>query len=382
MLNEATGLQKRMTIMLISLAILFGLIFAWKGFGKFMGARFMAKMKNPPVTVSTIKTVSLPWQSNLKSVGSLRAIKGVSVTTSLAGMVQKIYFTPGEVVTEGTVLVQLNADAEIGQLHALQAQTELAKVTYNRDKAQYAIKAVSKQQLDTDFWNVKNLQGQTDSEAATVQKKTIRAPFSGRLGISQVNPGQYLNVGDPVTSLQMLDPIYVDFYLPQQSISKLKVGQEVSLQADSLKNKRLKGKITTIQPNVDINTRNIQVEATLPNPQSLLTPGMYAQVVVTVGEPTKFLTLPQTAITFNPYGEVVFIVSEGKDKDGKAETTVKQRFVTTGDTRGDQIQILSGLKEGDVVVSSGQLKLQNGSRIIINNKVQPSNNPDPALSNK
>lgn len=379
---EENKMKKPMVVMLVFLCILFGGIFGYKGFQGFMMNRFMAQMGAPAVTVSTMSITYSPWQTQLKSVGSLRAIMGVNVTTSLAGTVQSIYFTPGATVQQGTILVQLNADTEVGELHALEAQTQLAKITLDRDKAQFAVKAVSKQQVDSDLWNWKKLQGQTASQAATVAKKTIRAPFSGRLGISQVNPGQYLNVGDTVTSLQTLDPIYIDFFLPQQSIAQLKLGQPVVVQSDSFEGTNFPGKITTIQPNVDTNTRNIEVEATLANTKYELAPGMFAKVEVTVGTPERFLTLPQSAITFNPYGDIVFIVKEGKDKDGKPDYTVNQRFITTGETRGDQIQILSGLKDGDVVVSSGQLKLQNGSRIIINNKVQPANNPAPNLVNK
>ncbi len=380
--NEG-GMKKRMIIMLIFVAVLFGGIFSWKAFQIFLIMHKMSTMEEPAVTVSTMKVSYGTWQSTLKSVGSLRAIKGVNVTTSLAGMVQQIYFTPGATVKQGTILVQLNAETQIGQLRSLEAQTELARITYNRDKAQFAINAVSKQQLDSDWWNMKNLQGQTASQAGTVEKLTIRAPFSGRLGISQVNPGQYLNPGDTVTSLQTLDPIYIDFYLPQQAISQLKLGQKVTITSDTWPGKTFAGKITTLQPDVDTNTRNIQVEATLPNPTLELTPGMFANVVVTSGQPDRYLTLPQSAVTFNPYGDIVFIVvDKGKDKHGKQNLRVLQRFVTIGDTRGDQIQILKGLKEGDEIVTSGQLKLQNDSRITVNNTVQPSNNPDPQVKNR
>lgn len=384
-MTEETQQQKSsrpMVIMLIMLGVLFGGIFAYKGFQTFMMKRFMATMEEPPVTVSTAKISTSPWITTLKAVGSLRAITGVSVTTSLAGMVKKIYFNPGSTVQQGTVLVQLNADTEIGTLRSLQAQVELAKITYNRDKAQFAVNAVSKQQVDTDLWNLRNLQGQTASQTGTVEKKTIRAPFSGRLGISQVNPGQYLNVGDPVTSLQTLNPIYIDFFLPQQSIADLDLGQSVTVQSDSYPDKTFTGKVTTIQPNVSTNTRNVEVEATISNPQFELAPGMFASAVVTIGSPQDFLTLPQSAITFNPYGDIVFIVHETKDKDDKSVLRVKQQFVTTGETRGDQIQILKGLKAGDVIVTSGQLKLQNDSKVIINNNVQPSDNPDPDVINK
>lgn len=376
-------MKKPMMIMLIILAILFGGVFGWKFIMGIMTKRYMAKMGAPAVTVSTMKVPATTWDSTIKGVGSLRAIVGVNVTTELAGMVQTIYFTPGVNVTEGTLLVQLNADAEIGQLHALQAQTELAKITYERDKSQYAVHAISKQQLDSDLWNLKNLQGQTAEQAATVAKKSLRAPFTGRLGISEVNPGQYLNVGDKVTSLQTLDPIYIDFYLPQQALSQLEVGQVVKVTTDSYKGKEFHGKITTIQPNVETSTRNIQVEATLENGEMELAPGMYASVTVTTGAPKSFLTLPQSAITFNPYGDIVYIVQDnGKDEKNQPKLTAKQVFVTTGETRGDQIQVLKGLKAGDEIVTSGQLKLKNNSPITINNSVQPSDNPAPQLVDK
>lgn len=379
---DAKTMKKPMMIMLVLLGILFGGIFGYKAFMSFMGMRYMAKMGAPVVTVSTMKVTYSPWQKTLKAVGSLRAIMGVNVTTSLPGLVKYIYFTPGATVQQGTVLVQLNADTEIGQLHSLEAQTELAKITYKRDKAQYAVRAISKQQLDSDLWNLKNLQGQTTAQAATTAKMTIRAPFTGRLGISQVNLGQYLNVGDTVTSLQTLDPIYIDFYLPQQEIAQLELGQSVAVESDSFPGKKFIGKITTLQPNIDTNTRNIEVEATVQNNKFELAPGMFASAVVTVGHPQRFLTLPQSAITFNPYGDIVFVVKHSTDKNGNPDLTVKQRFITTGETRGDQIQVLHGLKDGDEIVSSGQLKLQNDSRIIVNNKVQPLNNPAPNVVNR
>lgn len=373
-------MKKRMMIMLTIVGILFGGIFIWKAFSAFMMTRYFATMKAPAMTVSTTTVKKQPWQKEVKSVGSLRAIVGVNVTTELAGMVQKIFFTPGAVVREGDTLVQLNADAEIGQLRSLEAQTELAKITYNRDKLQYKINAISKQTLDSDEWNLKNLQGQTAQQAATVAKKTIRAPFAGRLGISSVNPGQYLNVGDKVTTLQTLNPILIDFYLPQQALAKLHVGQAVDVTSDTYPTIHFKGAVTTIEPLVDTSTRNVLVEASLDNPKMQLSPGMFATVEVTTGEPENYLTLPQSAITFNPYGDIAYVVKEtGEDSSAHI---AKQVFVTTGETRGNQVQILSGLKEGDVVVTSGQLKLKNNSPVKINNEIQPSDSPDPVLASK
>ena len=377
--------RKVMIRMLVIVGILFGIIFLYKGFVSFMTKRFFAS-QSPVETVSTTQAEYTTWKQILKATGSIRAIKGVNVTTELAGMVKTIYFTPGATVQQGTVLVQLNADSDVAQLLALQATAELARITYERDKAQYSFKAVSKQTLDADFQNLKNALAQVAQQAATVEKKTIRAPFTGRLGISAVNPGQYLNPGDKVVTLQTLDPIYVDFYLPQQALAKLQMGQEVAVTTDTFPHQVFKGKITTIDPAVDTTTRNVEVEATLANPKYLLTPGMFAATEVDTGAPKRYLTLPQAAISYNPYGNIVYIVHKGgKDKNGKEDKNrlfVKQAFVVTGQTRGDQVAVLEGIKEHDVIVTSGQLKLKNGSAVTINNKVQPSNSPAPDVQNE
>jgi len=380
---QVNGVKKPMIIMLIILGILFGGIVAYKVFSNIMMKRYFATMENPVVTVSTMKVAYAHWEPKLKAVGSLRATLGVNVTAQLGGMIQTIYFTPGALVTEGTVLVQQNADPNIAQLHALQANAKLAEITYERDKAQYKIKAISKQQLDSDKQNLESLTAQVAQQAAIVDQLTIKAPFSGRLGISNVNPGQYLNPGDKVVTLQRLDPIYADFNAPQQVISRLKVGQEVTLHSDAFSHHSFKGKITTIDPVINQNTRNVAVEATIENPNDQLTPGMFVTVEVVTGEPKSYLTIPQAAMSFNPYGDIIYIVTEqGKDKDGNPKLIANQVFVTAGDMRGDQIAILKGLKEGDVIVTSGQLKLKNGSQVKINNSIQPANNPDPKVSNE
>lgn len=365
--------------MLICVGILFGLIFGWKGISSILMKRYLSSQQQPAVTVSTMTVGSSSWQPKLKSVGSIRAQVGVNVTTELAGMVQTIHFTPGAEVTKGDLLVQLNAGTELGVLHALQAQVGLAKVTFQRDKAQFNVRAVSKQTVDTDEWNLKNLQAQVEQQEATVAKKTICAPFSGRLGINNINPGQYLNVGETITTLQALDPVYVDFYLPQQELSKLKLLQPVSVVVDTFPNKTFKGEISTIQPAVDPGTRNVLVEATVPNSKFELKPGMFAQVEVDSEKPQSYLTVPQSAISFNPYGDIVFLVKDSGKKDNKNQSVliVNQIFVTVGDSRGDQIAIIKGLKPGDVIVTSGQLKLKNNSIITINNTVMPSNDEAP-----
>jgi membrane fusion protein (multidrug efflux system) len=371
---------KVMLTMLISLAILFSLIFGIKACNAHQSAKELAANSNPPVSVSAMKVRYQEWLPQIKAVGSLRAVLGVNVTTELAGLVSTIYFKPGAVVNQGDLLVELNTSSDVALLHSLEAIAELAAITYNRDKAQYAVQAVSKQTLDTDYGTLKSDLAQVEQQKAIVNKKIIRAPFAGVLGISQVYPGQYLNVGNSVVTLQSLDPIWVDFFLPQQNLSRLAVGQEVTLVSDAHPGHSYAGRVSTINPLVDTNTRNVVVEATIRNPQRELFPGMYVTVELTAGELQKYLTLPQTAVSFNPYGELVFILKQtSKNKQGKPVYSAFQQFVKTGDVRGTQIAILSGIKEGDLVVTAGQLKLKNNSLVVINNSIVPVDLPAPVV---
>lgn len=376
--------KKASITMLVILAVLFAIIFIYKAIGGYFAGKAMAANASAPITVSVTKVQYQQWQPHLEAVGSLRAVQGVNVTTELAGLVRTIYFDPGIIVKKGDLLVELNIDTDVAQLHSLQAQADLAAINYRRDQAQYAITAISKAVLDTSLATLQSNQAQVEQQTATIAKKLIRAPFSGRLGVSAVNPGQYLNPGDTVVNLQALDPIYVDFYLPQQMLAKIAIGQQVRLTSDTYPNKIFVGRITTIEPLVDVATRNVKVEATLANPDFKLYPGMFAIVNVLAGQPEKYLTLPQSAVAFNPYGEIVYIVQrnkpQGKDTSSKqSELTVRQSFVTVGETRGDQIVILKGLKEGDEVVTAGQLKLRNGSKIVINNQITPGSSAHPVL---
>ena len=271
-------MKKRMSIMLIALGVLFGCLILYKLLIGFIIKRSIAQNRYPTITVSAITVKESPWQETIKQAGSLRAIRGVNVTTSLAGMVKAIYFTPGTDVKQGDLLVQLNADAEMGQLESLEAQAANAKLIYERDKKQFEIQAVSKQTVETDLQNYKNFLGQVAEQKAIVDKKSIEAPFSGRVGINLVNPGQYLNPGDAVTSLQALDPIYADFYVPQQEIHKIKLREKVIITSDAFPGKQFQGMITARNPAIDVDTRNIQVEATLANPTLELIPGAFVNV--------------------------------------------------------------------------------------------------------
>lgn len=370
---DERNIRKPMTIMLTVVGILFGSIFAFQIFKAKMIKKYLSKNSEQTVTVSATKATTQPWQPIITATGSVRAKLGVDVTTELAGMVREIYFKPGDKVEKGTPLVKLNDNTDIAQLKIYQAAAELAKITYDRDKAQFDIKAVSQATLDADTSNLKSQIAQVAMQNATIAKKNIQAPFSGRLGICLVYPGQYLNPGDKIVTLQQLDPIYIDFYLPQQEISKIKVGQTIKLTTDSYPNDKFIGKITTIDPMVESSTRNVRIEATLSNPKELLLPGMFGYVEIDTGKINNYITIPQNAISFNSYGEVVYLVKEsGKDKKGQPTYIAKQSFIEVGDTRDNEIAVLKGITDGEQIVTSGQLKLKNGSPIVIKNDIIPA----------
>ncbi len=370
-------MTKRMLIMLGCILVLVAAL----AFGFYLHIqKLIASAPKPgPQTVSTIEIKTLEWRPQLKAVGNLSPVKGVEISSEISGLVREVLFHSGDVVTQGAALIQLNADAEMAQFKSAEASAELAEVVYQRDKAQFAAQAISQAQLDFDAADLKMKKAQMALQKANLEKKTIRAPFSGKLGITSVVPGQYLNPGDKIVTLQSLNPIFVDFYQPQQKVSLLKLGQSVDMSIDAFPGQVHKGKISTLNPKVDSASRNIQIQATFNNPKLELLPGMFANVQVNIGDVQKHLTLPQTAVTFNPYGSTVFVVQDD-DKpgaDGKVQKVAQQVFVTTGETRGDQIAILKGLKEGQVVVTSGQLKLKNGTPVVVDNSVTPGNNPNP-----
>ncbi len=372
-------LQRRMIIMLCGVFLLLGLIFAFNQFKTFMIKHFISGMGLPPATVSTKVIAAEPWQPKLTSVGNIRAFRGVDLSTEIGGLVLTVPIKSGIDVKEGDLLIKLNDASDVAQLNSLRAMADLAKVINERDKQQLAIQAISKNVFDTSTADAKSKQAQVEAQIALVAKKNLKAPFSGRIGIVSINPGQFVNPGDKLLTLQTLDPIFVDFNLPQSNAEQIQVGQEIVVTTDAFKDASFTGKITAVSPKVDTNTRNIQVEAQIANPDKKVLPGMFANVNIKLGDEVKLLTLPQTAVTYNPYGSTVFIAKPTgkKDKQGNPALEAQQVFVTTGAARGDQVSILKGLDEGATVVTSGQLKIKNGTPLIINNKVQPSNSPDP-----
>jgi membrane fusion protein (multidrug efflux system) len=331
----------------------------------------------PPATVATAVAKFEDWQPNIQVVGSLKPVRGADLSVEVAGIVDQVNFDSGGDVAAGAQIMKLIDADDVAKLHTLEATRDLWLANYARDQAQLQRQLISQAQFDITSSNLKSLEAQIAEQQAIIAKKTLRAPFAGHLGIRAVNEGQFVNPGTVMVTLQALDPIFLDFTLPQQQLQQIKVGQSITTKVDAYPNVGFPGRISTIDPKVDPGTRNVSVRASLPNPDRKLLPGMFATAQITTGQMQRYITLPQTAITFNPYGNIVYVVKQGKDPAGKDALIAQQTVVTTGATRGDQIAILSGLKEGDVVVSAGQAKLQNGAPLLVNNAVQPSNEPNP-----
>ncbi len=390
--------MKRWLVMIglvVALVVVIGGIWGFKTWK--MVAAYKA-MGVPKQTVSTVRAEYQEWRPQISAIGSLHAARGSDLSAEIAGTVDKIHFESGADVKAGTLLVELRAGDDIGRLESLRANAQLAKLNYERAKAQLEAQAVSKAEVDAQEANFKSLNAQVLEQQAVVDKKRIRAPFAGHLGIRAVDPGQYVAAGDKLVTLQTLDPIFVDFYLPQQDLSSIRIGQKVGAVSDTYSDLTFSGVITAIDPKVDVATRNVQIRATLQNPKRKLLPGMFVNVSVDSGKAEKHLTLPNTAISYNPYGSTVFVLQRAQPKAANDDTkttaaktqpektstektdgdlVAQQIFVTTGPTRGDQIAILSGLKPGDTVVTSGQLKLKNGTAVVVNNNFVPTNDADP-----
>jgi membrane fusion protein (multidrug efflux system) len=329
-------------------------------------------------TVATVKATMQDWQPALSATGTLRASDGAELSAEVSGIVGELHFTSGQDVDAGTLLLRLRPNDDEAKLQQLQATADLDQITYDRDQRQLRAQGVSQATVDTDAGTLKNARAQVAAQQALMAEKFVRAPFAGRLGIRLVDLGQYLSAGTTVVTLQALDPIFADFYLPQQALADIKVGQAVTVQADTYPGRSFPGNIEAINPKVDTSSRMVQVRASLKNGDHALLPGMYVTVSVDAGAPRKLVTLPQTAITYNSYGSLVYkVVPDGTDANGKAKLKVEQVFVTTGATRGDQVAILKGVADGEEVVGAGQLKLHNNMGILVNNSVLPSDSPNP-----
>jgi len=396
---------RRMIIMIVAVLVLIGII---AGIKVLMIMKMLAGMKPPPpAVVTTAKTSYQEWQPELRAVGTLRAARGSDLALEVAGLVGRVNVRSGEDVKAGQLLLELVTTDEVANLHQLEAQTALSQLTYERAQRQIAVHVIAQADYDNAAADLKVKQAAVAQQQAIISKKQLRAPFAGRAGIVTITPGTYLNSGTVIVTLQQLDPEYVDFFVPQKSLGQVEVGRGANLTLDAFPGKTFRGTVNAVNPRVDTNTRNVEVEARVPNPDRVLSPGMFVNVAIESGSQQRYLTLPQTAIVYNPYGETVYVVrnksqfdadqaaaaaSEADPVDKPAAPkkaskgppalppdtrVVEQTFVTTGPTRGDQVAVLSGLEAGVEVVTSGQIKLKNGAPVHIDNSVKPADNPNP-----
>lgn len=371
---------KPIVIMAIAVAVVLGAVFGWQRFVAGFGKQFMAAAASAPQTVSTTVAAAAEWQPYYQSTGTARAVRGADLSSQASGVVEQIAFDSGNEVPAGKVLLRLNPNDDYAKLQQLQAAAELADQTLKRDQEQFAAQAVSQAAVDTDLSTQKSAHAQVVAQQALIDEKIVKAPFAGRLGIRQVDLGQYLTAGTAIVTLQALDPILIDFYLPQQALSQVKIGQPVTAMIDTYPGQTFKGMVESVNSKVDAASRNVQVRASLPNADRRLVPGMFASVHIEYGDKRNPITLPQTAVTYNPYGDTVYVVEQnGVDEKGHPRLQVQQRFVKLGATRGDQIAVESGIKPGEVIVTAGQIKLRNGVPVAVNNDVLPANavNPNP-----
>ena len=368
--------------MLLMLAVM-AVIIGGLGFVKFQQIQTAiaegASFQPPPEAVTTIVAEQTEWPDTLNAIGSVAAVQGVDVSADLAGTVDRITFDSGKAVRQGEALVQLDTRQERAQLAAAEAQRELAQLNFARMQGLLKENVISRAEYDIATADNKQTEARVGETRAAIERKTIRAPFSGILGIRQVNLGQYLSSGDPIVQLQSLNPIYVNFGVPQQATADMRMGRNVRITSDDLGEAAFQGRITAIDSIVNPQTRNIQVQATLSNPEGKLRPGMFVQAEVGLGGGRSVVALPATSISYAPYGDSVFIVDNNvKGPNGGTYKGVRQQFVKLDGARGDQVGVVSGVKPGDEVVTSGVFKLRNGAAVHVNNKVQPANDPSPS----
>ena len=375
-------MKKRILLSLLGLLLVITLLAGTKGLQIFKMVSTGKSFTPPPETVTTAQARPESWEISLDAVGSLEAVQGVTVAAELPGKVTRLDFTPGARIQAGSLLLQQDISSEEAQLQAVEAQAALAKVNFERLRLLIETNAVSQAAYDDGEAKHKEALAQADTIRATIAKKTIRAPFSGRLGIRLVNLGQSLKEGEPIVSLQALDPIFINFTLPQQELARIQPGFAVRITSDALPGQIVTGRITAINPQADSATRNVRVQATAANKDERLHPGMFATVAVVLPGKKQVLALPATAVLPAPYGDSVFVLEERKDeKTGKSGLAVRQQFVRLGERRGDFVAVTSGLEAQTTVVSSGVFKLRNGQAVVIDNTLNPKFSLDPKPDN-
>jgi membrane fusion protein, multidrug efflux system len=373
-------MAKRMIVMLAVTAMFVAAL----GFVKFRQIQTAiaqgASFQPPPEAVTTIVTRQEAWPATVNAIGTVAAVQGVAVSADLPGTVERIAFDSGKWVREGEVLALLDTRQEQAQLAAAEAQRELARLNFERMQGLLNERVISQAEFDRAVTDQRQTDARVGEIRAVIERKTIRAPFAGLLGLRHVNLGQYLSAGDALASLQSLNPIYVNFGVPQQAAPEMRVGRAVRVSGDNLAG-ALAGRVTALDAVVDPSTRNVQVQATFANADGRLRPGMFVQTEIVLGQSRAIVSLPASAISYAPYGDSVYVVADLKDPKGQTYRGVRQQFVTLGATRGDQIAVVSGVNAGDEVVTSGVFKLRNGAAVLVNNKVRPANDPKPKPEN-
>lgn len=359
-------MKKRMVIAVIALVVVFGAIFGWVAVKGYFTGQYFANFQPPPVTVSTGEATTQSWQPQVTAVGSLAAVRGVDVSAEVAGMVKEIGFRPGDSVKQGDLLVQMDDSAEQAEIPGLRARARQTEQNLKRAQELRKQGLTAQEALDTAQSEYDQARSTLRAREVTIEKKAIRAPFAGKLGIRQVNVGEYLQPGTPIVTLQQLDPLYVNFTLPQQQLGRVEPGQSLELTADAFGDAAFSGKLIAVSPKVDASSRNFAVQGEIPNADGRLRPGMFVEISVESGAAEAHVTVPRTAISYSLYGDSVYVVMQPKDGD---MPVAKERFVRTGEERDGRVAILEGIEAGETVVTAGQLKLRDGARLNIDNDV-------------
>lgn len=382
-------MTKRMIIMLLGAVVVFGAVFGMKWFGNKMMVQYIENMPTPPVTISSAEVAEMRWDNRLEAIGTLVPVNGAELTAEANGIVTRISFESGEQAQKGQMLVELDSANERGELKRLQAQAELAELNRKRREQLFKREAISKSDYDAAVAEANAAKAAVEAQLGKIAQKEIRAPFAGTLGVRRVNVGQYLAAGSPIVTLQSLDPIDVDFSLPEQYVGTVRPGLGVKVRVDAYPDRTFEGRVLAVEPQVDEATRNFQLRARLANPDGALVPGQFGRVMLMLPGERQLKVIPRTAINYNSYGTSVFVIrdrevaapAEGEapaaPAEGEATLEVVQRFVKVGDARGDFVAVVSGLEIGEQVATSGLLKLRNKQPVIINNDVQPKAELDP-----
>jgi membrane fusion protein (multidrug efflux system) len=374
-------MKKRLFFTLLGLLIVFGGVFGYNAFVAYKTEQALSNRDAPTQTVSATEAATATWQPTVSAVGSVKAAQGVDVTAEIEGRVTNVAVADGARVEDEALMVELDAAGLRAELTGAQAEASLAAIELRRQRQLREQNVNSKADVDRAQSQLEQARARVQRIQARLEKKTIEAPFAGRLGILEVDVGEFIAAGTPVVTLQRLDPINVDFTIPQDALARVETGQQVLARADAYSDQPFSGRIRAISPKVNEATRNATVRARLANPEGRLRPGMFVDVAIQLPEEERVVTLPQTAITYNPYGDSVFLVNESTDDQGETVLTVERKFVETGASRAGQIQILKGIEAGQRVVTSGQLKLRNGAKVNIDNTTEPASDPSPELGN-